>query len=392
VVPADYEELSRKGVDRMILDRDEGGFFERVVTVHPLASRTRTIDLGPVHRIYEFSLGRKPSRRGLGIVTLAVAPIRLTGVLLAMIRIARNERVNLVRATDPYLMGLLGWVVSRSLGIPFCVSLHADYDTRFRLTPRRGAAGWLRRLARRLPMFVIPRADMVLPIREHMVASLTTAGAARDAIRVIPHGIDMTPFSGSPDPLDRARLGIPERARVISFVGRMSDDNYAADMAAAIERVARRRKDVVFVLVGEGPREGELRARLLGRAELAASVRMLPFQPYERVVSLRRLSVAALCLMGGFSLIEACAAGCPVVAYDVEWHRELVQTGVTGYLVAEGDVDALVAALEELIDDPERAAAMGQAARRAALDRHDIRRTSKIKQECYTELLERHPA
>jgi glycosyltransferase involved in cell wall biosynthesis len=389
LVPADYEALRRKGVERGILERDEGGFFERVVTVHPLADSKRTIDLGSVHRIHEYPLGRGLGSSQASVVDRLSAIVRLVPLFRAVVEIARAERVDLVRATDPYLMGLLAWWTSRSLGIPFCVSLHADYDKRFALTPKRGAGRWLRRLARMIPSFVVPKADMLLPIREHMVGWMMAAGAERDAIRVIPHGIDLAAFS-SPVPADvRAQLEIPEGATVISFVGRLAGDNYVADVVDAVERFLRRRRDAVFVLMGEGPEEDTIRHRLLDHAEFAAGVRILPFQPYERVIALRRLSAASLCLMGGFSLIEACAAGSVPIAYDVEWHRDLVKDGVTGFLVREHDIDAVVAALEEVIADPARAAAMGREARRAAFEQHDLQATSKIKQACYAEILDR---
>jgi glycogen synthase len=389
LVPADYEALRRKGVDRGILERDEGGFFERVVTVHPLAHSRRTIDLGSVHRIYEYPLGRGLGSQPASVVQRASALVRLVPLFRAVVEIARAERVDLVRATDPYLMGLLAWWTSRSLGIPFCVSLHTDYDKTFDLTPKRGAARWLRRLARMIPSFVVPKADMLLPIREHMVGWMEAAGAEREAIRVIPHGIDLAAFSSAVPPDVRAQFGISEGATIISFVGRLVGENYLSDVAEVVERFLRRRRDAVFVLMGEGPEEETIRRRLLDHPELAAGVRILPFQPYERVIALRRVSAASLCLMGGFSLIEACAAGSVPIAYDVAWHRDLVKDGVTGFLVREHDIEAVVAALEQVVADPAGAAAIGQQARRTAFAQHDLRATSKIKQACYAEILDR---
>jgi glycosyltransferase involved in cell wall biosynthesis len=387
LVPSDYDALQRKGVDQAILERDEAGFFERVITLHPLALRARVIDLNEVHRIHEFSLGRALAGRARWPDRIA-APFLLLGVFRAACRIARAERIDLVRATDPYLMGLLAWWVSRCVRVPFCVSVHADYAKRFQLTPAHGFAASLRRVAGWLPSFVVKRADMVMPIREHMVAPLEASGAPRSAIRVIPHGIDMTPFEQEPVLDARAWFGVPESASIVSFVGRVSRDNYVADVVAAVERVAARRSDIVFVIVGEGPEEPELRRRLLGNPAVASRVRLFPFQSHDRAVALRRISMVALCLMGGFSLIEACAAGCPAIAYDVEWHAELVQNGTTGFLVPEHDVAAVAAAVETLVDHPREAADMGREARRRAMMRHDRRATSQIKRECYAELLQ----
>jgi len=92
--------------------------------------------------------------------------------------------------------------------------------------------------------------------------------------------------------------------------------------------------------------------------------------------------------MGGYSLIEACAAGSPVVAYDVEWHSELVQTGKTGQLVREHDILGLTQAVDTLLTYPDEAKAMGATAKQWAFERHDIRKTSLVKRECYNQLLQ----
>jgi glycosyltransferase involved in cell wall biosynthesis len=63
------------------------------------------------------------------------------------------------------------------------------------------------------------------------------------------------------------------------------------------------------------------------------------------------------------ALVEACAAGLPVVATDVGGNREIVRDGHSGQLVPAGDPAALAGALGTLLDDPQRARSMGAAAR-----------------------------
>lgn len=377
LVPAEYDALCKKGVDHMILERDEDGFFERVVTVHPLAAGRRVIDLNLVHRIYELGIGR-----GLG------APLRALAAFPALVRIARDERVEIIRATDAYLMGVMAWWVSRALRLPFCVSIHADYRKRFQLSPQGWLRAALRAVAGVMPPFVLQRAHLVLPIRAHLTGSLVAAGADPQRIHVIPHGIDMAPFR---EPLAdgvREMFALPAGAKVISFAGRLTADNYINDMVQAISRVVARRRDVVFVIAGEGV-ETPLVHRLIASLPDPDVVRLLPFQPYEKIVALRRISSASLCLMAGFSLIEACAAGSPPIAYDVEWHRELVDDGVSGCLVAEGDIDGVVTAIDRLLDDGAAAAQMGARAQATAFARHELANTSQIKRACYASLLER---
>lgn len=369
----------------MILERDEGGFFERVVTVHPLAMRNRIIDLNAVHRIHEFSAGTclHPASAA-GLVAL---PFRLVSIVRRVLRIVREERIDVIRATDAYLMGVLAWIVGRTARIPFCVSIHAPYDTRFALTPKAGVRRLRRVLAGMMPRFVMRRADLVLPIRQHLAESAIAEGAAPGQVRVIPHGIDLAPFD-APSAFDvRRELGVPEGAAIVSFVGRLAGDNYIDDLLGVAERLAARRDDFVLVIAGGGDLAPRVDQWLARSDRFVRRVRVVGFWPYEKVIALRRASTAALTLMGGFSLIEACVAGCAPVAYDVEWHRELVVDGTTGFLVPEGDVDAAVASVERLLDDRALASRMGLAARLLASERHDVRRTSQIKREAYQLLL-----
>ena len=382
-VPSDYALLQAKGVTRMVSERDEDGFFERVVTVHPLAFHRRTIDLDASHRIVEYDLGATLLADRPPLLGLLVAPFWLALIAVRAARLVRRERIDVIRATDVYLMGLLAWVVSRLTGVPFCVSMHADYDKRFELNPRTGLRAMLRRLASRTASFVLRRADMVLPIRLHLADWAIARGAKPERVKLIPHGIDLAPFP-APDALSPAA---PWRPLVVSVVGRLAADNYASDVLEVGRGLVRTRRDVLFVVVGDGPEMPRFQGAIRGDPTLAASMRLLGFQPYERVIEVRRSSAVALALMGGFSLLEACAAACPAVTYDVEWHRDLVVDGQTGFLVREGDIEDVIRKVNYLLDHPDEAARMGAEARRRVFAEHDIRRTSRLKREAYEWLL-----
>jgi glycogen synthase len=385
LVPADYEALRRKGVERMILERDEHGFFERVVTVHPIADRDQDVELSPVHRIIEFNLGRSLSADASALKRLSV-PFRGLQVLFRVLQIARIERVDLIRATDPYLMGLLAWIVARVIRRPFCVSIHADYEKNFQLTPKTGWSALLRHISTWCPGFVLKRADLVLPIRLPLARWAESRGASPSRIRVIPHGVDLAPFAevtgGSPSDPWRG-LSQPH---IVSFAGRLSRYNYVHDVLDVAERVLAVRP-AIFVLAGDGEERHALQQRIASSPLLAAGVRLLGARPYEDVVSLRQHSAVSLCLMGGYSVLEACAAGSAVIAYDVDWHREIIVDGKTGLLVPEGDIDALEAAVLRLLDNPPLARQLGRDAQAFVERHHDERKTSEIKRDCYQHLL-----
>ena len=317
--------------------------------------------------------------------------IHLASLVWQIARIARAEQIDVIRATDPYFAGLVGWLVRCFRPrAAFCVSIHADYDKSFELDGPHGAPVIFRSraLAKRLEAFVLRRADMVLPIREHLSEKARAAGVERERVAVIPHGLAFAPFAAAA-PVDlRACLGLSPGVPILGFAGRLTRENYVGDILDLAEALAAHGKDFVVVMAGDGPERASLEARIAASPSLRRHVRLLGFVAKDSVIALRQQSALGLCLMGGYSLIEACAAARPVVAYDVEWHRELV-CAETGALVAEGDGPGLLAAVEDLLSDPARADAMGQTAKTRALARHGLEAARASKTAAYERLLAR---
>jgi glycosyltransferase involved in cell wall biosynthesis len=95
---------------------------------------------------------------------------------------------------------------------------------------------------------------------------------------------------------------------------------------------------------------------------------------------------------GPISILEAMAAGLPVVASDVGGVRELVADGATGLLVPAGDPDALAAALQRLRADPELRRRLGAAGRERVAERFTLSALRTAHLELYARELARHGA
>jgi glycosyltransferase involved in cell wall biosynthesis len=226
-----------------------------------------------------------------------------------------------------------------------------------------------------------------MPIRDHLIPDILKKGGKPTQIRVIPHGISMKEFYSQKNEDILGRFGIPQDKKVISFVGRLAKDNYVYDAIEMVHRISETRKDFAVLFVGDGLEHDKLKA-LSQEYGISSIVYFVGFQPRNIVISIRRKSFMALCLMGGFSLIESCAAGIPVVSYNIEWHYELVKNGETGYLIKENDLNGLTEAVKYLLDHPVESREMGEKARLLALAQHQIAHTSEIKKNCYKELLQ----
>lgn len=195
---------------------------------------------------------------------------------------------------------------------------------------------------------------------------LRDRGVRADRLLVVPPGSD-GPHDPPPGPpaAARAALGLPERPTV-AYVGRLSATKGVDTLLAALPALLRRRPDVGLVLAGGrtgwagldpllAACEREHPGRVVVRHDFAEAERPLLYEAGDVVAFPSRDESF------GMVILEAWAAGRPVVAADTGAVRSTVRAGVDGELVPVGDADALATALSGLLDDPARAAAMGRA-------------------------------
>jgi glycosyltransferase involved in cell wall biosynthesis len=386
---SDYQSAVIKGVASMLAEFDEGGFFDRVLVAFPFARTSTRVNISERVAVRDIGIDWLPLARKSRRLRRVAAPLHVLRSVVELARLARRENVSVVRATDPCFSGLIGWAVARLSARPFCVSIHADFDKRHRLggTSAGATVFGSRALAKRVERFVLQRAEMVMPIRDSLRDYAMRFGARPDRVRVIPHGTELGAFVNPSDLDVRALFGIPARKKIVSFVGRLVRENYIDDIVALGRRLARERDDFTLLIVGGGLEQARIAALLQHDPLLRDSVQLAGFQPRSIVAAVRQASTVSLCLMGGFSLIEACASASPVVAYDVEWHRELIRDGHTGFLVVEHDLARLCDVVNRLLNDRALGTALGRAAQQLALSRHTLEATTAVKRQCYLQLL-----
>lgn len=208
-------------------------------------------------------------------------------------------------------------------------------------------------------------ADRIVAISEGVRAALLRSGVAAGTIRVVPSGIDASAFDA---PVDRtalrARLGIAPRTILVLNVAALAPHKSQTTLLRAAALLRERAPDLRLWIAGEGPLRAALEAEhaALGLGE---RVRFLGFR--EDVPDLLRaadLFCISSCLEGlGTSILDAMAAGLPVVATRVGGIPEAVTDGETGLLVPPGDPEGLAQAIGALAVDGGRRAAMGEQAR-----------------------------
>jgi glycosyltransferase involved in cell wall biosynthesis len=222
-------------------------------------------------------------------------------------------------------------------------------------SPPVAAVTWL--LERAVPP--VFRGVPCMAVSESTKMDLVARGLRGDDIEVVPNGIDVDRYTPGPDALRSSRPSL-------LFLGRLKEYKRIDLVLGAVATLAARGCDVELVVAGEGERMKALRA-MARRMGIEQRVRFTGFVSEERKLELlRRAWVHVLTSSKegwGISNLEAAACGVPSVASDAPGLRESVQHGTTGLLVPHGDVDALVAALDTLLQSPELRERMGRAAR-----------------------------
>jgi glycosyltransferase involved in cell wall biosynthesis len=305
--------------------------------------------------------------------------------------VAFRRILGLMRSCRPQIVhthmakaGTLGRLAARRADVPVVIhTFHGHVLEGY-------FSGWKSRAFLATERELARMSDALVAVSPAVRDELLALGIGRPSQwRVIPVGLDLHDLLTREVDSAQARgaLGLPEAGPVVGIVGRLVPIKDHVTFLDAAARVARERPDATFIVAGGGELRSELEVRarhLLGdRCRFPGWVMDLPtlYAALDVVVLTSRNEGTPV------ALIEAGAAGKPAVATRVGGVADAVQEGKTGLLVLPGDPRAVAAGVSALLDDPGRARALGEAARREASSRFTIQRLADDLAALYGELL-----
>jgi len=238
--------------------------------------------------------------------------------------------------------------------------------------------------------------DALIAVSPQVRDDLVALGVApSEKISVVRLGLDLdVRTAAQPDARKTVReaLGVDPDRFLVGWLGRMTEVKRVDELLRAFSRLRRRGVDAELVLVGDGPLSGEMRelAKELG---IAGRCHFAGYR--EDVGSLyAALDVVALTSANEgtpVTLIEALAAGVPVVATDVGGVADVVPDESAGFLVPPGDPQLVADRLERLAADPELRRRFGEAGSAYVRERYSVPRLVADMDALYRTLLERAP-
>jgi glycosyltransferase involved in cell wall biosynthesis len=267
------------------------------------------------------------------------------------------ERVGAdVLCCNGYKPDVVGWLAARRAGIPV-VSISHGWT----------AATWKVRLNEALDRRLLRRMDCTVCVSEAQAVKVRRAGVDPDRVLVIRNAIQVDAFEEPDRSYRRVLEGFfPNRPKhIVAAGGRLSPEKGFDLLIRAAADVALQDRGVGFVLFGEGP----LREELERQANECGLQDRFVFAGFRTDLQ-RFLPWCDLVVLSSHTeglpvvVLEALAAGVPVVATEVGGTPEVIDDGVNGFLVPPGDAAALAARIADVLGSEEKRREMGACGRR----------------------------
>jgi glycosyltransferase involved in cell wall biosynthesis len=288
------------------------------------------------------------------------SPVDDAWALARLYSLFRRMRPDVV-STHMSKAGAIGRVAARAAGVP--VVVHTYHGKGFHVFSNR----WKEVAALSAERLLSRLATGNIVVSEKQRAEFEALGISPDRLRVIRYGLDLDALMHSDAVPLHAELGLPASVPLVGVVARVVAIKGQDVLLRAAARLRERHPNVHYVIAGDGDSRPAFEA-LANELRLSDRVHFLG---WRRDVPglLRSLSVAVLPTVLDFegtplAVIEAMAAGCPVVATDVGGVAEVVRRGETGLLVPPRDDAALAAAIDAQLSNRTAAGGMAAAAQR----------------------------
>lgn len=258
----------------------------------------------------------------------------------------------IIHSHHPFLMGNTALRMARKYDLPLIFTHHTMYDQYTHYVPLD--SGLLRRFIENMVTLYTDFCDRMVAPSLSVAAILQSRGVTSPIVD-IPTGVDTRFFAKGDGGDFRQKHGIPRNAEVIGHLGRLAPEKNLAYLARAIAAYMHNRPQVYFLVVGDGPSEQEIfysfqNAGAGHRLVMAGQKRGKAVAQAYRAMDL--FVFASQTETQGMVLLEAMAAGVPVIALDAPGSREVVKDDTNGRLLpADTSADGFANAVDGFFKD-----------------------------------------
>ncbi len=392
--------IDRK-LNKFITSRDNNKYFHHVWTVHPVDNildkgiekknfgKISNYKINENHTFICGQLGKYYFLRNFKILNFFISQFFLIKYLYKIIKL---NNIHYIRSEDPLYNGLIAYFLSKIIynkKLIICVFGNPDEIRKNNNKPLMPKLFKFIFLEKVIEKFVLRKADMIIVQNHDNKKFVKSKKISDDKIKIFKIGRDIHP-SHFIEPKNRKNLLIRnyfniENKKVITFVSRLIKLKYPHHVMEVLKYL--KNKDVNFVafLVGEGDMKDEL-VKLCKIYNLNNNVNFVGSKNQEWLASLLSITDLFICPLKGRALIEAALGECPTVAYDIDWHSELITNKENGVIVDFKDIENLSKESLNILLNKKLANFYGKNLRKKALKYSDVSKLIDYENKCYDNL------
>jgi glycosyltransferase involved in cell wall biosynthesis len=345
------------------------------------------------HQVYVFTFGNEnfPDDE-VNVIRTPGLPFKDTDLQFNLTYNKRARQIlytmDVAHVHHPFLSGTLALRYCRPRSIPIIFTNHTRYDLYAQAyLPMLPEAVGEAAMKTYLPPFC-RACDLVISPSQGMADVLTRFGVD-SGITVVPNGVELERFFAPLIPIERAELGIPDIGIVLAYIGRVAPEKNLAFLLRAFNGVAEAFPDVHLLIVGSGPELENIQSQAANLNQ-GSRIHFTGFIPYDQLPQylavVDAFVTSSVSEVHPLSVIEAMAAGLPVLGISSPGIKDTVNDNHTGFL-ASNDLAAFTAKMVRIVTEHKLRKRMGQNAREASKI-YDIRLTSKLMLGHYERLVQ----
>jgi len=271
-------------------------------------------------------------------------------------RIFKEHQIDLVLSQDPFITGLVAYLIKIRYRCAFLIHFHGDFwQNKYWLNEK-----WYNPILLSLSKFLVKRANGIKVVSSGIKDKLVEAGIDKSKIRIIPTPVDLEKFENHDRVKVRGfRKKHHENRKTIINVGRQDPSKDYKTLFKAINLVYEKYRKISFWQVGANIRlSDKIKFNENSVLTFTGKIKQKELVNYYHASD---IYVSSSCHESfGKVLIEAMACGLPIVATTTTGSKEIIKNGINGFLVPIGDSQALARKILYLLNNPDKAKEMGR--------------------------------
>lgn len=232
--------------------------------------------------------------------------------------------------------------------------------------------------------YIFNQADKIICLTNNQKNLMKNIGISDEKIIVIPNSVDISKFSFKP---------YNENSKKLIFVGRLSPEKRIDVLLKAVQIVVKDIQDITLIIVGDGPLKDEL-IKLTKDLSINNHVifvgRVLPEKIPNYLYESDIFIISSNFEGCPNSLLEAMATGIPVIGTNVGGIPDIIDDGINGYLIENGDYQQLAEKIKYIFENPSLRVEMGKSARKKIENEFSVDRQIESHMKIYKELIDKY--